>query len=255
MFSGNFSVSSGSVFIISLVSCLTTTAAQADTVFGIYATAEYWHASMDGQVSSGGNEFFSSLEESPESEAQNVLSLRLEHPIPVIPNILVRQNNIEFNDSAQLNNNTQLGIANFGTGTIDYDFDFSHTDLALYYEILDNWLNLDLGIAVKDLQFSYAVQQNNQIYRYEDDSTVPMLYARAAVELPFTGWEVEGITQAVSFKDDSIHDLSLQLKYNINDWFALAGGYRAINIDVNADGLDRSEVDIKGAQVNLTAHF
>jgi len=238
-------------------SALLASQANADTILGVYAGADYWAASLDGNFGArDSDDFFNSRQSDSDREQHTILSASFEHPIPLIPNIWARYNPIDYAGTADFRNSVQLGGTSFSTtAPTAYSFDLTHTDVGLYYEVLDNWVTLDLGIAAKVLDVEYRVQQNNASYRFADDSIVPMLYGKAAFDLPFSGWQLTTQAMALSFEGDSVEDISAQLGYNLNGFVQFALGYRALLIDVETDDNARSEIDVTGAYANLTLHL
>ncbi len=235
-----------------------TNIAQADTILGVYGEANYWSATVDGDFgnsSTGG--FYASLPGGDsDHEEHPILSASFEHPVPLIPNVWVRQNNLDFANTASLNSATSVGGSSFNTlSPVVYGMDYSHTDAALYYEILDNWLTLDLGVAAKKLDFDFSIQQGSTIYRTDNTSTIPMLYAKAAFEFPMTGLEASAQVMAISFEDDSVNDANIDLGYKFNDWFKAQVGYRRMEIDVATANVPYSKVTIDGVYAGLTGHF
>jgi len=71
------------------------------------------------------------------------------------------------------------------------------TDAVLYYEILDNWVTLDLGLDFKFIDGSAEVSGHGQRTKESFSATIPMLYANAQFELPFTNF-----TATVGYESD-----------------------------------------------------
>lgn len=239
-------------------SVFSSSVAQADTLLGIYAEVDYWSANMDGDFGNGdSNGFFKSFEGEPGERSQHgILSAHFEHGIPLLPNIWVRLNTIKYDNTQALNNNVNIGSASFNTASpVNYSFDFSHTDAALYYEILDNWVTLDIGLGAKNMEFEYELRQGSEVYTYEEAGTVPMLYGKAALELPLTGWQITAQAMSLSFEDDRIDDINVELGYNVNSFFQIALGYRQIMIDVETNALEDSEITLDGSYLSFIAHL
>ena len=67
------------------------------------------------------------------------ISLAIEHPIPLIPNAKIRYVNLKTQ--------TENEVA----GQPVYDLDIDHTDFILYYEVLDNIVDADIGFGASNL--------------------------------------------------------------------------------------------------------
>ena len=238
---------------------LVSTTASADTVLGLYAEVNYWSATLDGDFGNGNsNGLLDSFQgENGDRDQHPIFSASFEHMIPLIPNVMLRQNNINYADARNLTNNVDIGSATFDTSSpVAYNFDFSHTDIVLYYEILDNWVNLDVGLAAKKVQFEFDVRQGTEVFHYENDETIPMLYGKAAFELPFSGWQVTAEGMALTFEDDSIEDISIELGYNFNSFAQVNLGYRQMVIDIERPGASGdSELTLDGTYIGFIAHL
>lgn len=234
------------------------TAAQADTILGVYAEADYWSAHLDGELGNGNsNGFFKSFAgESGERDQHGIVSAQFEHGIPLLPNVWIRLNSIEYEASQSLSQSVDIGSATFDTASpVNYSFDFSHTDAALYYELLDNWITLDVGLGVKNLRLDYVIRQGSEQFAFEESGTIPMLYGKAAFELPFSGWQLTAQGMSLSFEDDRIDDINLKLGYNLNDFFQVAIGYRQMIIDVETNALEESELTLDGSYLSFILHI
>ena len=111
-----------------------------------------------------------------------------EHPVPIIPNVRFGVTSLKLAGTG----NTGSGFTFAGTPfpggqSITSSFDMSHTEIALYYELLDNVVSLDLGINAKlfDGNVSLTSGAASEVITFNE--TVPMLYLGAAVSLPLTG--------------------------------------------------------------------
>lgn len=232
--------------------------AHADTLLGIYAEADYWSASIDGEFGNGdSNGFFKSTSgDSGIREEHTILSAQFEHGIPFIPNVWVRANNLSYEGSQTLSSNVNVGSASFNTASpVQYAYDLSHVDAAVYYELLDNWVSIDVGLGVKNMQFEYRLQQGGEVYSFDESGTIPMLYGKAAFELPFSGWQVTTQAMALSFEDDRIEDINIELGYNFNDFFQVALGYRQMIIDIQTQAVTESEITLDGSYLSFILHL
>ena len=126
-----------------LLGSLVGTSAQAATVVGFKVGGDYWKADTNGTFAERGR---SQQEFNYDSSSQGSIWVAVEHPIPLVPNVKIRQNSLDADGSADVTD------FNFGgtsyTGNVTTNTDLSNTDFVLYYEILDNDIvSLDLGAA------------------------------------------------------------------------------------------------------------
>ncbi|MFL1405428.1 TIGR04219 family outer membrane beta-barrel protein [Marinobacter sp. M1N3S26] len=233
--------------------CLFVTApvAQAD-VMGLGATIGYWDSDLSGKVSNGSDRVNveNDLDLSNNNEAN--LSAFLEHPIPLLPNVRLSYVRIDQTGRGELSS----GFDGVPAGVpVDSELDWRQTDLTLYYEILDNWVNLDLGLTVRDLDAELKVSDVAGLTRSKTDvdAVVPMAYAASRFDLPLTGLSVGISGNLVSYGGDSLYDYDLFGQYQIYG-VQLRAGYREMAVDYE-DGDDRLDIDVGGPFASVGFNF
>lgn len=171
------------------------------------------------------------------------LSVAFEHPMPIIPNIKAKY--------TQLDLETESHGFNLNKTKINLD----HTDLILYYEILDNILKADIGVGATRLNGN--VKQLGQ--QLSIDQYSPIIYAELGAKLPFTGLSAKAEATYTNVNDVKITDAQAEIQYNFVQSLLLdvgaKVGYRVLNIQLN-DLNDRDmKFDFKGPYIGLDAHF
>ncbi len=249
-----------SVLMLALAGSLVTTAAQADTLLGLYIGADGWRTSTDGSFAN--NEQLQSFNFNDKTQSSYYVAL--EHPLPLLPNIRLQHNQLETNGVTALNASFSFAGETFAVDTnIANQVDLTNTDYVLYYEILDNdLLSLDLGINAKHINGSVAVADLGAggAVAVQDTSTViPMLYSSAIVGLPLTGLELFANGSFVSYDGSRVYDMQAGVAYALLDNLAvdlrLKLGYRAVNLRL--DDIDNlyADLDFKGAFAGIELHF
>lgn len=236
---------------------LSVPAVQADTVLGIYAGAGSWNADYSGTA---GEPSTTLKDLGFKDSSNNYYYVALEHPIPLIPNILLERTIISSEQSSMISRSFSLDGNNFTAGdTITSDFDLSHTDATLYYEILDNWVNLDLGITVREFDGyvkarSTAFPANNANVKLDD--ALPMVYGKVQFDLPFSGFSAAGDVKYITFDGDKISDITVKLSYLFDSVLDVGAevGYRQLSLTLDDDDL-RADTDLKGPYAAVIAHF
>ncbi|MFC3194039.1 TIGR04219 family outer membrane beta-barrel protein [Marinicella sediminis] len=217
----------------------------ADTILGFYAGASHWQHDLSDDINS-------ELPQKDCSETGRVVYFALEHPIPVLPNFKIRHNNIKGE------RRESIEIADFGGALLQNEFsstaDLSHTEIMLYYEVLDNWVNLDLGMAVKQFNGSIRLNHTSEFIRNELDDVVPMLYGKGQIDLPFTGLSAFGSIEALSMGNDEVTDIELGLNYEGRSGLGGVLGYRTMNTDLDHSGFN-ADFTVKGFFLGLNYHF
>lgn len=249
-----------SVLMLALAGSLVTTAAQADTLLGLYIGADGWRTSTDGSFAN--NEQLQSFNFNDKTQSSYYVAL--EHPLPLLPNIRLQHNQLETNGVTALNASFSFAGETFAVDTnIANQVDLTNTDYVLYYEILDNdLLSLDLGINAKHINGSVAVADLGAggAVAVQDTSTfIPMLYSSAIVGLPLTGLELFANGSFVSYDGSRVYDMQAGVAYALLDNLAvdlrLKLGYRAVNLRL--DDIDNlyADLDFKGAFAGIELHF
>ena len=222
---------------ISLISFLLlfSTFSKSDTLLGVYINAQQWFYDYSGDLSSddfGQFDLENDLKFGNETAAS--LSVAIEHPAPLVPNFKLRYNEFSNNAVDQ-------------TNSIATKINLNHTDLTLYYELLDNWLNLDLGLSVMYFDGSASISNPLQNFNKDDTFLLPALYAKAQFEFPITNLSANVTLNIAGLSDSKAMDLEVSALYEIGLGFGLEAGYRrktlefdkfgSINIDTNGSGL------------------
>ena len=197
-----------------------------------------------------------------ENEGDIFVKAYLEHPLPIIPNIKVGYTNFGHSGSGSVDKNFEFGGTTFGLNTdIDTKFDLKMYDLTLYYEILDNWLNLDLGVNVKYIDGTLSVKGTNiATQQLIDESAdfqvpIPMLYGKARFDVPSTdlSFQVEG--NYISYNGNTLYDAEAGIRYTFVLGLGLEAGYKTMKLKL--DDIDdlTMDTDFSGAYGKLVWDF
>ena len=160
-------------------------AAGAD-IIGVYAGAGYWQTSFSGEVGEDGA--LASVDElNLRKVGSNMIWAHIEHPLPVLPNLRLMHSQIDTQARSTTASRIRLGGIDIDAELqVLTQMDISHTDATLYYELLDNWLNLDLGITARYLDGYVDIQSEfTAPARSEIKGVLPMLYLNAQFAVPF----------------------------------------------------------------------
>ncbi|ENV38335.1 hypothetical protein F959_01099 [Acinetobacter venetianus RAG-1 = CIP 110063] len=213
--------------------------AQAD-VIGVKGDLSYWNyngeANMTAQTSAPDQDL--------DRKGSAQISLAIEHPIPLIPNAKIRYVNLKTQ--------TENEVA----GQPVYDLDIDHTDFILYYEILDNIVDADIGFGASNLNGDVKTLGLNKT---DIDKTIPVIYGSAGVKLPFTGLSAKAELLYSNVNDTKITDAQTELQYNFIDNLlvdvGLKAGYRIL--DIKLDDYEKNDLkfNFKGPYIGLDVHF
>lgn len=232
----------------------------ADTIFGIHAGASIWKPDVNGTIGQTSNAFDLSGEFSDSSADSSTLYVAVEHFIPLIPNAMLKRTPLSWSGSSTSATGTLGGLISLD-GEVDAEIDLDMTDITLYYELLDNWVSLDVGLTARVLDGFISAQETgtNLSDRVDISATVPMLYGHARFDLPFSGLAAGVRANVIGFQGNNLSDLEAYLHLEVDlvpllD-FGIQGGLRRMALDI--DDLDdwNSDANIEGAFIGVTAHF
>ncbi len=227
----------------------------------VWAGAYAWNTTYEGVVSANPSRLDLQDDLNFDDNTNNVIWAAFEHPIPLIPNIQIKQTSLDTTGFAQLDNNYNFGGDTTGNGRQDTAADLTHTDYTLYWGLPLPIATVDFGLNVR--KFDGFVQIGDAIA--ELDAPVPMLFARVGAELPFTGLALMGEANYVGYGDTNHTDYQIVLRYtlpmipllDVN----LEAGYRSFQLDIDPTDFDGDEddlmadIDMSGAFVGVSLHF
>ncbi len=227
--------------------------ANADIV-GLGANVSYWNSDLSGTATNRNSAIDVEDDLNLDSDSNANLSAYIEHPIPLLPNVRLNYTSIKQNGRGEVGASAFDGIP--PGAEVDSELDLDQFDITLYYELLDNWVNLDAGLTVRTFDGELLVEERfpgNQVSRTTVDGTLPMGYLAARFDLPLTGASVGAEGNFISFDGDSIFDYNAYGQYE----FAvvqLRAGYRQMNIDYE-DSNDALDIKIGGPFVSAGLVF
>ncbi len=176
-----------------------------------------------------------------------------EHPIPLLPNI--RYQNIDLDSSGFSSSSgfTFEGLPPY-VGPVASTLDLSHDDIVLYYEILDNWINLDIGLDVKIFDGEVALSGSSSKI-VPIDETIPSLYLSARFDLPFSGFYIGADFIGASTGDNSLEDTSIMLGYESDSGLGFEGGIKRFSLEINDVTDINADLEYDGIYLNGYYHF
>jgi len=173
-------------------------------------------------------------------DSHSIFYATLEHPVPFLPNIKVISSDLSTSSSSTLTRELIFGGTTYPVNEDVFSIiDMSNTEYTLYYEILDNWVNLDLGMTLRKYDGVISLKTDpagSNLDEYELlDFTIPLFYASARIDLPLTGFFVDSQINIIGYDDDSVSDTVLSLGYESDIGFGVKVGYRNFSLEVKED--------------------
>lgn len=228
---------------------LATPFAQADIV-GLGASVGYWDTDVSGQVAAGNDSVDVSDQLQLKDDGNANAAIYFEHPVPLLPNVRLAYTQIQQSGNGTLTSD----YGNATAGNVYSELDLQQLDLTLYYEVLDNWVNLDLGLTVRDFSGELLVTQTGSApEQTKADAVLPMGYIAARFDLPLTGVAVGAEGNFIAYDGDSMRDFNVYGQYNIS-LLQLRAGYRQIAVDYE-DGQDVFDVKVDGPFISAGVSF
>jgi outer membrane protein len=235
---------------LAILAASASVATQADIV-GATAGAYIWKQSWDGDVKAGSDSIDMNDDLGYDDETGKSFYVALEHPVPLLPNIRLQSTDLDISERRK---STQEYKFDGKTYKVDKDVesttDLSHVDGTFYYEILDNWVNLDVGLTVRMFDGEVSIREDEGGEgSIEIDAPVPMAYVNARFELPLTGFYASGLGNVIAFGDNKITDMTLAVGYELGI-LGLEIGYRNFDVQLEDDN-EEANVTVDGYFIGL----
>jgi outer membrane protein len=236
-----------------LLATLYSASASADFL-GLYVGGGSWNHDPSGDFSStdAGStniDVASTLGLSDESETY--FWAAFEHPVPVLPNVRVERTALGHSGSGStsVTFDGQNFTSNYASNVV-----LDSTDIVLYYRLLDNWVNLDLGLNVRSIDGEFSIKDGANDRIVDVSETVPMLYAAAQFDLPFTGFSVGADYSVISYDGSSYSDMRVRGIYETGP-LGFELGLRTTSLELDdVDGIN-ANVDFDGLMMGVFLHF
>jgi outer membrane protein len=228
--------------------------AHADRVLGFYAGVGSWLSDYDGKA---GDPAVTLKDLGVKEHYNNYFYVAIEHPIPFIPNVRLTQISITSSQTGTVTKSFTIGNTTYvANETVKSDFDLSHRDATLYYQLLDNWINLDLGATVRKFDGYVRTESTKSNEKLIIDMALPMMYAKAQFDLPFTGLSAGVEGNYASYQSNSISDYTAKLTYLFDSYVdvGVEVGYRKMSVKISDNNL-KADMTLKGPYAALIAHF
>lgn len=229
----------------------------ADTLLGLTADVDFWD--MDSSGSFADSSDMQSFDLG--SERNSILTLALEHPLPGVPNLKIRTNDLSSSGDQELTINFSFSDVNFPAGLdVSVDFEAQNTDFIFYYEIFDNdTVSFDLGLNLKYLDGDIDVESNGVRASESFEGYVPMFYGAVNLGIPTTRISLYGDLNLLSVGDHTLQDYTAGVAFKLVESMAVdisvKGGYRSFSLELDdLDGI-YTDWDFDGAFLGLQADF
>ncbi|MET0069035.1 MAG: TIGR04219 family outer membrane beta-barrel protein [Candidatus Thiodiazotropha sp.] len=242
---------------MTLVTGLMVMPAHADTLLGLTADVDSWNMDSSGSLADSSDMQSFDLG----SERHSILTLALEHPLPVVPNLKIRTNDLSSSGDQNLAADFDFSDVDFPAGLdVSVDFDVQNTDFIFYYEVFDNdTVSFDLGLNLKYLDGDIEVESSGLRASESFDGYVPMFHGALKVGVPATRLWFFGDLSLLSVGDHTLQDYTAGVAFKLVESLAVdisvKGGYHRISLELEDLDDIYTDWDFDGAFFGLQADF
>jgi len=239
--------------ILSTLMLACTGVAQAEFI-GLNIGSGTWNPAPTNSLT-GNNDDLDSQSSVPGFDDQSTPSLLfvIEHPVTILPNFRYQDSALDSNGSDTLNGGS-LSFSNesSGDGATGSTYDLAHNDIVLYYELMDNWINLDFGVDLKSFAGEISPSDSSPgSTPLPIDETIPLFYLSARFNLPFNGFYVGAdINSNFSISDSVAEDSTFLLGFKSDSGLRVEGGVKMFSLDLNRSNDVDASLEYDGLFLN-----
>ena len=243
--------------VLSALVALASGVARAEFV-GFNIGASHWSPTLSGSFQSGSEDSIDLVDDlDVEDPSQSSMVLILEHPIKALPNLKYQGFDLDSSGSSQLDSDINFNGQTFNSGDqVQSSLDLSHDNIVLYYQLVDDWIDLDLGVDLKlfDGEVSLAGSSSTSV---DVDETIPLLYLSARFDLPKKGFYVGADINAnlidLGLSDSDAQDSTIMLGYESRNGLGIEGGYKYFSLDL--DDVNDLDTDLEYDGIYFNGYY
>lgn len=234
--------------IAAFLVAMTPVASHADLLFTVGAKASMWSPEPSGQIDEGVSVDGSTNGLGLDGDSGTQLTVFFEHPVPMLPNVRLRQTSLEMTGDGTLL--TEFNGQVFA-GDIDSELDLSHTDATFYWGVPlpVPYVDINFGLTARMFDGYALVESDVQSEEVDLDFAMPMGFLEAQVGSPF-GLYAQAEINAIGYDGNSLTDMSFVLGYDLPVPVVDLGlevGHRSLSMKTNKDTTDiETDFDVTG---------
>lgn len=228
------------------------------------AAAEFIGLNIDSYNPQSGQSFNSSSIDlvddlDVDKPAQTSMMLILEHPISALPNIRYQSYNMDSSNRYSINPEFGFNQGSPGAGSNgNSSYDLEYNDLVLYYQLLNNWMDLDMGVDLK--RFDGQVSQTGAGNNFDVDETIPLFHLSARVDLPvnglYLGANINTSITNLGNSESGAQDSTIMLGFENGTGLGIAGGIKSFSLELDNNSTDaNTDLEYDGLFVNGYLNF
>ena len=234
--------------IAAFIVALAPVASHADLLFTVGAKASVWNAEPTGQIDDDISVDSSNNGLGLDSENGTQLTVFFEHPVPMLPNIKLKQTSLDLSGDGNLTGDFNGQVF---AGPVTSDLDLSHTDVTLYWglPLPLPYVDINFGATARMFDGSAEVKNAGATESVDLNATLPMVYGAVKVDTPF-GVYAQVDVNYIGYSGNTLSDISYGLGYDLPVPIAdigLEAGYRSLSMKTDEDLTDiATDVDVSG---------
>ena len=235
-------------FTVSLILAFSALSSNANAdALGLYVGGGVWDHDPVGTFGTVGDDVIN-METNLKyvDEKDSYVYAAFEHFVPLVPNVRIERASMGHTGASSATFDFNGVPVAAGNSTVNLDT----TDAILYWRLLDNWVNLDLGFTARKLDADFTLGDETVAV----SETIPMLYIAAQFDLPLTGLSIGADINHISYSDASYQDIRLRAIYEMGV-IGFELGLKTTNLELK--GLDsvNADLEFKGMMVGAFLHF
>jgi outer membrane protein len=160
--------------------------------------------------------------------SSTIMWAAIEHPIPLVPNFKYVK--------------LPVTASNAGGDSLT----LNQTDMILYWEVLDNWISVDVGLNWKSIDGSITVAPTTQAFK----PSIPLGYVKGAVEIPATNVTVGAEMSTLA----GFTDMNYYVSYESSIGVGVELGQRTQTIVIDTSDVT-SDITMGGTYMAVFYHF
>jgi len=208
------------------------------------------------------------------SAGNNVWFVDFQHPIPLLPNILVQYSDISVSGTRSLGHDVVIDNVRYsGSANVHSEINLSNWDATLYWKIIDTFAHTRLGLTGRVFNHRWAgldgvalavasdaggnkllARDLGKRARVDLNGTLPMLYFSQMFDLPWTGLSVGLDANGVIWRSSHLYDGRIRAVYQHHSGLGTEFGYRRFDLKYY-DSNNDSKLVVDGLYLALTYHL
>jgi len=228
---------------------------------GLWLGARHWYGTIDGTVryrsDDPANDIDLNHDLGYDSISPGNIYLRLEHPLPLLPQAMISKTAIDKDASGHFSRTIDFGGSNFTVGEdVDSSVQYRQSDVILYYSILDTVASVDVGVDARYIDSNTALSGGSSgTETAQVSGWIPLLYAGIGIDLPLTGLSVGADGSFSGYQGNHLYDVTVRASYT-TPWKAGADlGYRRVKIGLDDFDDYTADVEFSGPYAGVFVNF